>query len=201
MADAGERRHSPCEAGYRHRLDLRDHDRDGRLRHDRRDGGRADCIRRKDHRDASQRIAVSCGCGQCRHPAGRYDHDHCGADQGRGYPQGTLDMGEKRPRSFYVLAAFFAAYVLFLYGPMIAIYILSFQGPDGGLTFPMNGVSLVWFGKVFAGTGIVDIGAAFKRSLKLGLVVMILTVLISVSAGMEIRTVRIMTTRPSFSDR
>jgi putative spermidine/putrescine transport system permease protein len=96
-------------------------------------------------------------------------------------------MGDKRPRSFYVLAAFFAAYVLFLYGPMIAIYILSFQGPDGGLTFPMNGVSLVWFGKLFAGTGIVDIGAAFKRSLKLGLVVMVLTVVISVSAGMAFR--------------
>ena len=70
-------------------------------------------------------------------------------------------MGEGRSRSFYVLAAFFTTYVLFLYGPMFAIYILSFQGPDGGLTFPMNGTSLVWFGKVFSGGGIVDIGAAF----------------------------------------
>src|ERR1700744_1637264 len=96
-------------------------------------------------------------------------------------------MGEKRPRAFYLLAAFFAAYVLFLYGPMLAIYILSFQGPDGGLTFPMNGVSLVWFGKGFSGSGIVDIGAAFKRSLELGLVVVGLTVLLSVSAGMAFR--------------
>jgi putative spermidine/putrescine transport system permease protein len=96
-------------------------------------------------------------------------------------------MGERRSKSFYFLGAFFIAYVLFLYGPMFAIYILSFQGPDGGLTFPMNGVSLVWFGKVFSGGGIVDIGAAFNRSLKLGLVVMILTVLISVSAGMAFR--------------
>ena len=96
-------------------------------------------------------------------------------------------MGDTRPRSFYFLAAFFIAYVLFLYGPMFAIYILSFQGPDGGLTFPMNGVSLTWFSKLFAGTGIVDIGAAFKRSLKLGLVVMVLTVVISVAAGMAFR--------------
>src|ERR1700736_1603848 len=96
-------------------------------------------------------------------------------------------MGEKRPRSFYVLAAFFTAYVLFLYGPMFAIYILSFQGPCGGLTFPMNGVSLQWFSKVFSGTGIVDIGAAFKRSLKLGLVVMALTVVLSGSAGLAFR--------------
>jgi len=96
-------------------------------------------------------------------------------------------MDDRRPRSFYFLAAFFTAYVLFLYGPMFAIYILSFQGPDGGLTFPMNGVSLTWFSKLFAGAGIVDIGAAFKRSLKLGLVVMGLTVVISVAAGMAFR--------------
>ncbi len=96
-------------------------------------------------------------------------------------------MDEGRPRSFYLLAAFFAAYVLFLYGPMIAIFVLSFQGPDGGLTFPMNGVSLAWFAKLWSGTGIVDIGAAFLRSLKLGLVVMILTVVISVLAGLAFR--------------
>jgi putative spermidine/putrescine transport system permease protein len=68
-------------------------------------------------------------------------------------------MKEGRPRSFYVLAIFFAAYVLFLYGPMIAIYVLSFQGPQGGLTFPMNGVSTFWIAKLFQGTGIVDLGA------------------------------------------
>ena len=96
-------------------------------------------------------------------------------------------MREKRPGSFYFLAAFFVAYVLFLYGPMFAIFVLSFQGPEGGLTFPMNGVSLHWFSKVFSGGGIVDIGAAFKRSLQLGLVTMGLTVVISVAAGMAFR--------------
>ena len=40
---------------------------------------------------------------------------------------------------------------------------------------------------MFSGAGIVDIGAAFKRSLALGLVVMILTVVLSVSAGMAFR--------------
>src|SRR5258708_35220365 len=96
-------------------------------------------------------------------------------------------MGERRPGSFYFVAAFFTASVLSLDGPMFAIYILSFQGPDGGLTFPMNGVSLTWFGKVFSGAGIVDIGAAFRRSLELGLVVMLLTVALSVAAGMAFR--------------
>jgi putative spermidine/putrescine transport system permease protein len=96
-------------------------------------------------------------------------------------------MKEGRPRSFYVLAIFFAAYVLFLYGPMIAIYVLSFQGPQGGLTFPMNGVSTFWIAKLFQGTGIVDLGAAFRRSLLLGIIVMIVTVVLSVAAGMAFR--------------
>ena len=33
----------------------------------------------------------------------------------------------RRPLSFYALAAFFTLFVLFLYGPMSAIFILSFQ--------------------------------------------------------------------------
>jgi putative spermidine/putrescine transport system permease protein len=96
-------------------------------------------------------------------------------------------MGSKRSRGFYALAAFFTAYVLFLYGPMFAIFALSFQGPSGGLTFPMNGFSFHWFHKLFAGNGIVDIGAAFRRSLALGLAVMVVTVVLSVSAGLAFR--------------
>jgi putative spermidine/putrescine transport system permease protein len=94
---------------------------------------------------------------------------------------------DRRKPVFYFLAAFFALYVLFLYGPMIAIFILSFQGPDGGLTFPMNGFSFGWFAKLFKGGGIVNIGAAFWRSLGLGVAVMLLTVVISVLAGLAFR--------------
>lgn len=96
-------------------------------------------------------------------------------------------MHERRPRSFYVLAAFFALYVLFLYGPMITIFMLSFQGPDGGLTFPMNGVSLYWFERLLAGVGVVDIWSALGRSLRLGLLVMGLTVLLALAAGLAFR--------------
>ena len=96
-------------------------------------------------------------------------------------------MHEKRPAAFYWLAAFFALFVLFLYGPMLVIFVLSFQGPQGGLTFPLNGVSLHWFEKLWRGGGIVDITGAFVRSLKLGFVVMVLTVLLSLSAGLAFR--------------
>ena len=50
-----------------------------------------------------------------------------------------------RPWTFYALAMLFGVFLLFLYGPMLVIYILSFQGPNGGVTFPMVGTSLVWF--------------------------------------------------------
>ncbi len=94
---------------------------------------------------------------------------------------------EKRPASFYWLAGLFTLFVLFLYGPMITILILSFQGPEGGLTFPMNGVSLHWFAKLWEGLGVVDIWAAFRRSFRLGLVVMVLTVVLSLLAGLAYR--------------
>ena len=75
---------------------------------------------------------------------------------------------------------------LFLYGPTFTIVLLSFQGPDGGLTFPLNGVSTYWFEELWRGGSVVDIGSAFKRSIILGVIVMVLTVLLSVSAGLHL---------------
>jgi putative spermidine/putrescine transport system permease protein len=94
---------------------------------------------------------------------------------------------EKRPAGYWPLALFFAAFVLFLYGPMLVIVVLSFQGPEGGLTFPLRGLSLHWFYKLAEGLGVVDIGAALRRSLGLGLVVMVVTVVFSVLAGLAFR--------------
>jgi len=94
---------------------------------------------------------------------------------------------KQRPLSFWLLGAVFAAFVLFLYGPMFAIFVLSFQGPEGGLTFPMRGTSLHWFRQLWEGIGVIDIGAAFRRSLALGTVVMALTVGLSLLAGLAYR--------------
>jgi putative spermidine/putrescine transport system permease protein len=92
-----------------------------------------------------------------------------------------------RPRSFYVLAAVFALFVVFLYGPMVTVILLAFQGPDGGLTFPMNGVSLHWFADIFQPQSIGDIWGSFSRSIWLGLMVMVLTVVIAFAAGLAFR--------------
>lgn len=98
------------------------------------------------------------------------------------------EAGQPRPKSFYWLGLLFLLFLAFMYGPMLVIFILSFQGPDGGMSFPMMGSSIVWFQQLLSGTGRVgDIPSAFVRSLELALLASALTVLISVSAGMAFR--------------
>ena len=93
----------------------------------------------------------------------------------------------KRGLEFYLLALFFAVFVAFLYGPTLTIAILSFQGPSGGLTFPMNGTSLHWFRNLFEQQAVGDIWGSFRRSMTLGLIVMVVTVVISVMGGLAFR--------------
>ena len=94
---------------------------------------------------------------------------------------------DARPWTFYAFAAFFTLFVLFLYGPMIVIYILSFQGPSGGMTFPLNGVSLHWFGALISQTRVGDIAGSFMRSIGLAALVALVTVVLSVLAGLGFR--------------
>jgi putative spermidine/putrescine transport system permease protein len=94
---------------------------------------------------------------------------------------------EKSGPRHVLLLLFFALFVAFLYGPTITILILSFQGPDGGLTFPMRGVSLTWFENLFEPQMVGDFGGSLERSLSLALIVMGLTVLIALCAGLAFR--------------
>ena len=94
---------------------------------------------------------------------------------------------DKRSPGFYILSIFFVLFVLFLYGPFSAIFILSFQGPNGGLTFPLNGMSLHWFANLFEQQAVGDFGGAFRRSLALGLMVTMVTVTVSLLAGLAFR--------------
>jgi len=95
----------------------------------------------------------------------------------------------RRPLSFYLLAGLFGLFVLFLYGPSATIALLSFQGPQGGLTFPLQGVSMHWFIDLFSPQSLGDIWGAFGRSCVLGVLVMVLTVVLSFLAGLAFRTV------------
>jgi putative spermidine/putrescine transport system permease protein len=100
---------------------------------------------------------------------------------------GMRNADGSRPWTFYVFAALFTLFVMFLYGPMTVIYILSFQGPQGGMTFPMNGFSLEWFESLFAQKRVGDIAGAFVRSIELAVVVAVITVVLSVVAGLAFR--------------
>jgi len=94
---------------------------------------------------------------------------------------------DSRPWTFYALASLFGAYLLFLYGPMLVIYVLSFQGPNGGVTFPMAGVSLTWFRDLFKPEQMANIPVSFGRSMELAAIVSSLTVVFSVAAALGFR--------------
>ncbi|WP_235907722.1 ABC transporter permease [Siccirubricoccus phaeus] len=97
------------------------------------------------------------------------------------------DPREKRPWTFYALATLMGAFLLFLYGPMAVIYILSFQGPDGGVTFPMVGFSTTWFEEIWKPGQMANIPVAFWRSVALASIVCGITVVVAVAAGLGFR--------------
>ena len=70
---------------------------------------------------------------------------------------------------------------------MLVMYVLSFQGPNGGVTFPMVGMSLHWFADIVKPGQMANIPSAFGRSIALASVVSLLTVAISVAAGLAFR--------------
>lgn len=94
---------------------------------------------------------------------------------------------EPRGGTFIALSIVFGLFVLFLYGPLSTIVILSFQGENGGLTFPMNGTSLHWFGNLFQKQAVGDFGGSFARSITLGLMVMAVSVVVALLAGLAFR--------------
>ena len=96
-------------------------------------------------------------------------------------------MFRKNTFGYCLFLLIFISFVIFLYGPIFSIILLSFQGPEGGLVFPLQGFSIHWFKQLWNGSGLVDIGASFRRSISLGFLVMLLTVTLSVAAGLAFR--------------
>ncbi len=82
---------------------------------------------------------------------------------------------------------YYIIFILFIYGPMIAMFVLSFQGPRGGTSFPMRGVSLYWWGKLIEPSAVGDLQGALVRSLVLALIVAAITALFSTMLAMAFR--------------
>ena len=66
-------------------------------------------------------------------------------------------MQDRRPWTFYVLATLMALFIVFLYGPMLSVLVLSFQGANGSLNFPLRNPSLIWFDELFNPTRVGDV--------------------------------------------
>jgi putative spermidine/putrescine transport system permease protein len=96
----------------------------------------------------------------------------------------------ERRRKARVKAAFSFYYVLFLlfiYGPMFAMFALSFQGRRGGTSFPMKGFSFYWWERLLQPSSIGDLRGALVRSLILAVIVMVITAILSTMLAMAFR--------------
>ena len=60
---------------------------------------------------------------------------------------------------------YYAIFLIFVYGPMFAMFTLSFQGPRGGVTFPMRGLSFYWWAKLTGPSAVGDLKSSLVRSL------------------------------------
>lgn len=96
----------------------------------------------------------------------------------------------ERRRKASVKAGFSVYYVLFLlfiYGPMFAMFALSFQGRRGGTSFPMRGLSLYWWERLLQPSTVGDLRGSLARSLVLAAIVMVITAILSTMLGMAFR--------------
>jgi putative spermidine/putrescine transport system permease protein len=84
-------------------------------------------------------------------------------------------------------SVYYAIFLVFVYGPMFAMFTLSFQGPRGGVTFPMRGLSFFWWEKLTGPSSVGDIKSSLVRSLLLALIVMVITAIFSTMLAMAFR--------------
>ena len=86
-----------------------------------------------------------------------------------------------------LFSSYYGLFLIFIYGPMIAMFILSFQGRRGGTSFPMRGSSFYWWQKLVEPSVVGDMQGALLRSLILALIVMVITALFSTMLAMAFR--------------
>jgi putative spermidine/putrescine transport system permease protein len=86
-----------------------------------------------------------------------------------------------------ILAVYFLLFLLFLYGPMIVMAALSFQGAQGAVTFPMKGLSLHWWEQLVDGPRADSIRETAIRSLELAAVAGVVVAILALTLSMGYR--------------
>ena len=107
-------------------------------------------------------------------------------------------MGGRIPIWVRTLFFSYLGFVLaVLYFPFVIMAILSFQGPRGGHTFPLNGTSTIWYWKLFhpgeltkysdVGEFLGDYLGALERSLLLAAVTLVISTVFGLMAAQAFR--------------
>lgn len=86
-----------------------------------------------------------------------------------------------------ILAIYFVIFLLFLYGPMLVMAALSFQGPQGAVTFPMRGLGIHWWEELVNGSRSDTIRETAIRSLELSVVSGLVVAVLAFSLSMGYR--------------
>ena len=93
----------------------------------------------------------------------------------------------RKLRVKFGFSTYYVIFLLFIYGPMFAMFVLSFQGRRGGTSFPMRGFSLYWWNKLLEPSVVGDMQGAMGRSIILALMVMVITALFATMLAMAFR--------------
>ena len=96
-----------------------------------------------------------------------------------------LPIGRSKP----VLTVFFGIFIVFMYGPMLVMGVLSLQGTHGSMTLPAKELfSAHWYSELSAQTGVMTaVRDGISKSLWLSLVVALVTAVLSLTLGMVFR--------------
>ena len=87
----------------------------------------------------------------------------------------------------WILGTLTLAFLAYQWLPIFTLGVLSFAGPTGGTTFPMNGVSFHWYEEVWRATVMNDFKPPLLRSSLLALACSLTTVVLSVMAAQAMR--------------
>ncbi|UPY36863.1 ABC transporter permease [Sediminicoccus sp. KRV36] len=102
---------------------------------------------------------------------------------------GALSIGWKtRSRvTGWLLGALTIGFLLYQWLPVFTLALLSFSGPTGGTTFPMNGVSLHWYRELWDASIMSDFKPPLLRSVMLAAACSLTTCILAVMAAQAMR--------------
>jgi putative spermidine/putrescine transport system permease protein len=98
-----------------------------------------------------------------------------------------LDHHARSRLTAWVLGTLTVCFLLYQWLPILTLSLLSFSGPTGGTTFPMNGVSLHWYRELWDASIMNDFKPPLGRSFLLALACAVTTCLLSVASAQAMR--------------